>query len=149
MLPGRGPSVSPGLGPRYVDPGEQHFGLLTERQRLRLVRAFVPAREVHHRVSMPIRERVQRNEAAHQNCPKATQPAFRLGLQASLRIIAADVRACCPSPLRVGRAVLCAPRAPEDARNARVIATSGGAQRSARPTFWASGDLGNTPVRRL
>jgi hypothetical protein len=42
----------------------------------------------------------------------------------------------------------CAPRTPKDSRNAGVFATSGGAQRSARPTFSHLGGLGNTPGSR-
>ena len=49
----------------------------------------------------------------------------------------------------VGRALRCAPRAPEHVRIARFSAPFRGAQRSARPTFLSASDLGNTPSRRL
>ena len=51
--------------------------------------------------------------------------------------------------LAAGRAVLCTPRAPENALNARGFAPSHGAQRSARPTFQCPSDLGHTLWNRL
>ena len=62
-------------------------------------------------------------------------------------VVGDDVRACCPNGFTGRARTPCAPRAPADVRTAGVHATSTGAQRSARPTLWPSGDLGNTPVR--
>jgi len=66
-----------------------------------------------------------------------------------LVVVAADVRACCPSGSGVGRAVPSAPRASAKVRNVWIWTTSHGALGTARPTFTRAEHLGNTPGNRI
>jgi hypothetical protein len=67
--------------PRHVHTGNKHLELLGKGQFPRFACARVPVSEVHHCVSMPIREHIKQDEGAHQYSRKGDQRAFDFDLQ--------------------------------------------------------------------